>query len=247
MTFLNLSIVNVKNFFLQISFRKLKSKYEIILGWSFDVRDCFLCVHRFLEVAVGFCCFEYEKPAKKRFFKLFVISPVQWIAWTQNYFFFNKVTKRDVLARGKKIRFFHECHAIFDFLGKWLLSLFMADHLLVAMDKKNLTALTLLDLSKAFDGLNHNKLLAKLSSVGASPHVVNWFKSYLTGRSQSVRINSILSDPLPITHGVPQGAILSPLLFCIHLNDLPCAPQKCVVLNHMSKVPRSSCPFLYLT
>lgn len=59
----------------------------------------------------------------------------------------------------------------------------MADHLLEAMDKNNLIALTLLDLSKAFDSLNLDKLLVKLSSVEASLHVVNWFKSYLTGRS----------------------------------------------------------------
>ena len=65
--------------------------------------------------------FKCEKPAKDRFFKLFVISPVQWITWTQNYFFLNYGTKRDVLAKEKKIRFFHECLAIFDFLGKWLL------------------------------------------------------------------------------------------------------------------------------
>ena len=45
------------------------------------------------------------KPAKKSIFKLIVISPIQWITWTQNYFFFNKVTKRDILAKGKKIRF----------------------------------------------------------------------------------------------------------------------------------------------
>ena len=106
LTFLNLSIVNVKNFFLQISFRKLKSKYEIILGWSFDVRDCFLCVHRFLEVAVGFCCFEYEKPAKNRFFKLFVISPVQWIAWTQNYFSSIRLLKGMFWQKEKKFVFF---------------------------------------------------------------------------------------------------------------------------------------------
>mgnify|MGYP001799668177 CR=1 FL=1 len=84
-----------------------------------------------------------------------------------------------------------------------------------AMDGKNLIALVLLDLSEAFDSIQHRKLLLKLSRLGASPSTVNWFRSYLSGRSQFVRIASILSDPQPITHGIPQGAIISPLLFCI--------------------------------
>ena len=89
------------------------------------------------------------------------------------------------------------------------------------------TALVLLDLSKAFDSISHSILLHKLISVGASPRAVQWFKSYLTSRSQFIRTGSTVSSACPIAHGVPQGAILSPLLFSIDLNDLQAVPHRC--------------------
>ena len=95
------------------------------------------------------------------------------------------------------------------------------------MDKKKICALILLDLSKAFDSTSHERLLQKLFAVGASSATVSWFQSYLTGQTQSVRIDSTLSNLLLITHGGPQGAILSPLLFCPYVNGLPGAPQFC--------------------
>ena len=105
------------------------------------------------------------------------------------------------------------------------LNLLITDHLLDAMDNKKLSALILIDLSKAFDSISHSILLKKLSYIGASHETVKWFESYLMGRVQKVRVGSSLSAALPITHGVPQGAILSPLLFCIYTNDLPTVTQ----------------------
>ena len=123
------------------------------------------------------------------------------------------------------------------------LNIFVTDTMLEAIDNKNLTALILLDLSKAFDSVSHSILLHKLSCIGASPEAVKWFQDYLTGRSQYVHIGSTKSSARPITHGVPQGAILSPLLFCIYINDLPGSIQSCNLDSYVddSKLYKSFC------
>ena len=101
--------------------------------------------------------------------------------------------------------------------------------ILSAIDKKQLTAVVLLDMNKAFDSINHNMLLVKLQDVGTSPSAIKWFHSYLTSRHQVVTIGTAVSDRLQVINSVAQGSILGPLLFSIYMNDLPSVPQHCSV------------------
>ena len=78
--------------------------------------------------------------------------------------------------------------------------------LLQNIDKGQITGLVFLDLTKAFDTLDHSVLLDKLASLGFSKASVQWFKAYLTDRTQSVVVNGSTSDLQSVSFGVPQGS-----------------------------------------
>ena len=88
-----------------------------------------------------------------------------------------------------------------------------------------------MDLSKAFDTLDHNILLAKLRYYGINETPIRWFESYLTNRLQYVELNDLASKKQKITTFVPQGSILGPLLFLIYMNDIINVSQafKCIL------------------
>ena len=128
----------------------------------------------------------------------------------------------------------------------------LVDQLLFELDQGKVSALSIntcrclpcVDFSKAFDLINHDILIAKLRIVGIDSKDLQLFRSYLTGQRQYVSFKDGRSSMCEIKNGVPQGSILSPLLFLVFINDLPSTiPNSTVDIYADDRTCSSSCHY----
>ena len=97
----------------------------------------------------------------------------------------------------------------------------VVDDMCESIDDGLVCGVCFLDIEKCFDTINHDILLQKLKHYGIGGNAFDWFRDYLCGRRQCVRVDNITSELRPCPIGVPQGSILGPILFLLYVNEFP--------------------------
>ena len=163
--------------------------------------------------------------------KLFsvIIGPYHFYQLFQKYFKKNIFEQLSSYLRDSRLLFDHQ----YGFRPKHsteYAALELLDRIITQLDKDEIPINIYLDISKAFDTIDHIILIDKLKYYDVHGTNLNLFSSYLDNRKQYTEIDNIKSNMLSITTGVPQGSIVGPLLFIIYINDFA---QACTFFNFL--------------